>query len=211
MTNIAKDKKVSMIQVPNILIDNDKIDCNTTAIYAYLKTKSYNNKCTIKLNTINKALGLSRDTIIRKLNILYDMKLLDYKLNGRNPTIINFTKLDEIQFTQINKKTIDYIINEFELVPQTLRLCYFYDKMYNSDYKYAYPTMIQCSKQCKLSKTTIITINSLLTKHKLIIIKKRKIHEDECDEYKSASNQYILLWKKQLFNKKNKTNSTIIN
>lgn len=201
--NSSKSKNQSLIQVPNILIDNENIDSGTTMMYVYLKCKSYDGNTLITINKIKDDLIISRNTVIRKLSLLQDMKLIEYELNGQKAMNIKFLKYK--QFTQLSRSSIICIMDNLvsinikgeykNLVSQGVRLYYYYEKNYNISYGYAYPQIRKIGEKCKMSQNTVILLNSLLETLELLRVEKGGYYQNELGEIRKENNKYTCLWK----------------
>ena len=163
------------VSIPHQLIVDKSI--STIEFYLYFLLKKHMNHSTWKTKTsqhmLKKNLNIADNrTLIGKLRKLKESKYIDYnfdkfpnKAEFIEIKIINlksqYESLDLELYEQINK-----VIN-IDLLPQAIRLIYYYIKNYNPDFDsmgikgLACPSYTEINKECKIKLNDITVINNI--------------------------------------------------
>ena len=213
-----KKQKQNLVQMPNELIANDKIKSNTTYLYLMMKLKAQKqNDDSFKLNMYSKkfleTINWTQKTFKKHLQILLEEGVvLKYELLNFEPMQIHIKKIDI--FTQIDNKTITKILNNAhniktdknkikDLTAQAIRLYFYYEKNYNNEYGYAFPSYETISKECKITKNTISYLNKFFKQQKILHIEYGKktytTNKNNIARPRKEVNKYTPLCNKRMY------------
>jgi len=174
-----------------------------------------------------KEIGWTQKTLKRHIDIMHSMGvILNYKLPRHQPMNIHINKVRQKsinsgeEYTQVDRKTVKTILEitnkiEIETIDrktkkkktiitnynsQGVRLYYYYEKNYNPQIGYAFPSQDTIKKDCKISKDTINILNKLFKKNKILYVEHgKKTYINNNYRPQKENNKYIPLCKGRFY------------